>query len=318
MDSPGTGVEAAAATARGPESSMVRLARLIAAYAPHDGSFKLRLPGVHVIRRSRPYSELAHGVVEPSLCVVAQGAKRVLVGQEVYEYDASRMIAYSVDLPVTAQVTRASQVEPFLCLVLNLDRNQVAELVLRVYPHGLPRVLDSRGVALGQADLTIVAAATRLVELLGEPGAELLAPLVVDEILIRLLLSPIGVRVAQLGVAESGVHGIAKAVSWLRANFAQPMKVDELARLAHMSTSSFHQHFKAVTSMSPLQYQKVLRLQEARRLMLSTMMDAGVASRQVGYVSASQFSREYGRTFGSTPTKDIARLLEHIDGAVAE
>jgi hypothetical protein len=192
MDSPGTGVEAAAATARGPESSMVRLARLIAAYAPHDGSFKLRLPGVHVIRRSRPYSELAHGVVEPSLCVVAQGAKRVLVGQEVYEYDASRMIAYSVDLPVTAQVTRASQVEPFLCLVLNLDRNQVAELVLRVYPHGLPRVLDSRGVALGQADLTIVAAATRLVELLGEPGAELLAPLVVDEILIRLLLSPIG------------------------------------------------------------------------------------------------------------------------------
>jgi transcriptional regulator GlxA family with amidase domain len=187
-----------------------------------------------------------------------------------------------------------------------------------VYPHGLPRVLDSRGVALGQADLTIVAAATRLVELLGEPGAELLAPLVVDEILIRLLLSPIGVRVAQLGVAESGVHGIAKAVSWLRANFAQPMKVDELARLAHMSTSSFHQHFKAVTSMSPLQYQKVLRLQEARRLMLSTMMDAGVASRQVGYVSASQFSREYGRTFGSTPTKDIARLLEHIDGAVAE
>lgn len=315
MAAPDTGVRSAGAT---PDPSVARLASLIAAWAPHDGRFDLRLPGVHVIRRSRPYAELAHGVVEPSLCVVAQGAKRVLVGQETYEYDASRMIAYSVDLPVTAQVTRASQAEPFLCLVLNLDRNKVAELVLRVYPHGLPRSPGSRGVALGQTNMTIVAAATRLVELLGEPGAELLAPLVVDEILIRLLLSPIGVRVAQLGVADSGVHGIAKAVSWLRANFAQPMKVDTLARLAHMSTSSFHQHFKAVTSMSPLQYQKVLRLQEARRLMLSTMMDAGVASRQVGYLSASQFSREYGRTFGSTPTKDITRLREHVDGAVAE
>ena len=172
-------------------------------------------------------------------------------------------------------------------------------------------------MSLARVDASIVAAATRLVELIGQPGAELLAPLVVDEILIRLLLSSIGARVAQVGVAESGVHGIAKAVSWLRANFSQPMKVEELAELAHMSASSFHQHFKAVTSMSPLQYQKVLRLQEARRLMLSAMMDAGVASRQVGYASASQFSREYGRSFGSPPTTDIPRLRENV-GAVAD
>jgi AraC-like DNA-binding protein len=296
------------------EPDVARLAGLIKAYAPHDGSFELRIPGVHAIRRSRTYTELVHGVQQPALCVVAQGAKRVMVGREVYEYDASRMIAFSVDLPVTAQVTRASHSEPFLCFKLDLDRHKVAELVLRVYPHGLPRVHESRGVSVGQVDMSIVAAATRLVELIGQPEAELLAPLVVDEILIRLLLSPIGAQVAQIGVAESGVHGIARAVSWLRANFSQPMKVEELAELAHMSASSFHQHFKAVTSMSPLQYQKVLRLQEARRLMLSTMMDAGSASRHVGYVSASQFSREYGRFFGSPPTKDIPRVREHVVG----
>jgi transcriptional regulator GlxA family with amidase domain len=136
---------------------------------------------------------------------------------------------------------------------------------------------------------------------------------VIEEILIRLLRSPVGVRVAQIGLVESSVHGVAKALSWLRANFSQPMKVEELAELAHMSVSSFHQHFKAVTSMSPLQFQKTLRLQEARRLMLSMMVDAGTASWRVGYQSASQFSREYGRFFGRAPTKDIASLREHSD-----
>jgi transcriptional regulator GlxA family with amidase domain len=159
--------------------------------------------------------------------------------------------------------------------------------------------------------MRIVNAATRLVELMAQPGdAELLAPLVVDEILIRLLRGPIGVRVAQIGLADSGLHGVAKAVSWLRTNYSQHMKVEELAELAHMSVSSFHQHFKSVTSMSPLQYQKVLRLQEARRLMLSAMMDASTACWRVGYLSASQFSREYSRFFGSAPTRDIARLRE--------
>jgi len=126
--------------------------------------------------------------------------------------------------------------------------------------------------------------------------------------LIRLLRSPIGLRVAQMGFAESSVRRVAKAISWLRANFSQPMKVEHLAELVHMSISSFHEHFKSVTSMSPLHYQKVLRLQEARRLMLSAMMDAGTAGQRVGYLSASQFSREYRRFFGSAPTKDIARL----------
>jgi len=293
------------------EPDVVRLASLIRAYAPHDGRFELRIPGVHAIRVSRTHPESVHALQPPALCIVAQGAKSVLLGHEVYEYDASRILVFSVDLPVAAQVTKASPSEPYLCFRLDLDPHKIAELVLKVYPHGLPRVPENRGVFVSPVNLGIVNAATRLLELMAQPGdAELLAPLVVEEILIRLLRSPIGVRVAQIGLAESSVHGVAKAVSWLRANFSQPMKVEELARLAHMSVSSFHQHFKAVTSMSPLQYQKALRLQEARRLMLSTMVDAGTASWRVGYQSASQFSREYGRFFGCAPTKDIARLRE--------
>jgi AraC-like DNA-binding protein len=252
-----------------------------------------------------------HAIRLPSLCIVAQGAKSVIVGQEVYEYDASRMIVFSVALPVAAQITQASHSEPYLALKLDLGPHKIAELVLKVYPYGLPPVQERSAVYITRVDASIVNAATRLMECLAQPGdAELLAPLVMDEILIRLLRSPIGVRVAQMGFAESSVHRVAKAISWLRDNFSQPMKVEDLAGLVHMSVSSFHEHFKSVTSMSPLHYQKVLRLQEARRLMLSTMMDAGTASRHVGYLSASQFSREYTRFFGNAPTKDIARLRQ--------
>jgi AraC-like DNA-binding protein len=295
-----------------PEPDVAKLARLIAAYAPYDGSFELRVPGAHVIRRSRTNTELAHAVAQPALCIVAQGAKEVMLGQEVYEYDAARMLVYSVDLPVAARLTRAGYAEPFLGFRLDLDPHKVAELVLKVFPHGLPRVHEDRGVCVALINMSIIKATIRLLELMAEPeNAELLGPLVVDEILIRLLRSPLGARVAQIGLAESNVNGISKTVSWLRSNFSQSMKVEELAELAHMSVSSFHQHFKSVTSMSPLQYQKALRLQEARRLMLTRMMDAGTAGLHVGYLSASQFSREYSRLFGSAPTKDIARLREY-------
>ncbi|MGA8492935.1 MAG: AraC family transcriptional regulator, partial [Terriglobales bacterium] len=200
-----------------------------------------------------------------------------------------------------------------LSLKLDLYPHKIAELALKVFPHGLPPAQERNAVYVAPVDESIINAATRLMACLALPGdAELLAPLVIDEILIRLLRSPIGVRVAQMGFAESSVHRIAKAISWLGENFSQPMKVEELAELVHMSASSFHEHFKSVTAMSPLHYQKVLRLQEARRLMLSTVMDAGTASQHVGYLSASQFSREYSRFFGSAPTRDIARLRQEI------
>ncbi len=300
--------------ARPDEPDTATLARLIAAYAPHDGSFELRIPGLHASRFSRINRECVHALRVPSLCIVAQGAKSVIVGDEVYEYDASRMIVFSVALPVAAQITQASHSEPYLALKLDLDPHKIAELVLKVYPRGLPPVQERSAVYITPVDANIVDAATRLMDCLALPGdAQLLAPLVIDEILIRLLRSPIGVRVAQMGFAESNVHRVAKAISWVRANFSQPMKVEDLAGLVHMSVSSFHEHFKSVTSMSPLHYQKVLRLQEARRLMLSTMMDAGTASQRVGYLSPSQFSREYSRFFGSAPTKDIARLRQETE-----
>lgn len=245
------------------------------------------------------------------LCIVAQGAKMVMLGREVFEYDTSRMLVFSIDLPVAGQVLRASQAEPYLCFRLDLDPYRIAELALRVFPNGVPRPENMRGLYVANASDEIVDAASRLLTLLSQPAdADLLGPLVVDEILIRLLRSPVGSRVAQIGYADSAVQRVARAVAAIRSNFSQPLKVEALARLVHMSVSSFHQHFKAVTSMSPLHYQKVLRLEEARRLMLVQPLDAQGAAREVGYLSPSQFSREYARYFGSAPIRDIARLRQ--------
>jgi AraC-like DNA-binding protein len=288
-----------------------RLAGLIQAHAPYDGHFPLRLPGLEVIRASRPNKELVHGVARPALCIVAQGAKTVLLGSEIFEYDASRMLVFSVDVPVAGQVTKASPVAPFLCLKVELDPGRIADLTLKVYPDGLPQARKSLAICAAPMDPAIVDAAARLVALMAEPEeAPLLAPLVVDEILIRLLRSPIGARVAQIGQADSRMQRVARAVAWVKDHYDRPLDVERLAGMVHMSASTFHQHFKSVTAMSPLQFQKTLRLQEARRLMLARMLDAGAASRQVGYLSASQFSREYGRFFGTAPTRDIARLRE--------
>jgi AraC-like DNA-binding protein len=299
------------------ESDLARLAQLIKNYSPYDGSFVQKIPGVHTIRRSKINGELVHGLAHAGLCVVAQGSKNVLLGREVFNYDASKMVVYSIDMPLASQVMKASQAEPFLCVRIDLEPQKIAELTMKVYPHGLPPVRENRAVYVGRSDAHITNAAVRLMELLSRPEeAQLLSPLIIDEILIRLLRSPLGSRVAQMGLKNSGLNGVSKSVAWLRSNFTQPVKMERLAKLANMSASTFHSHFKAVTAMSPLQFQKVLRLQEARRLMLSAMMDAGIASRQVGYLSASQFSREYGRFFGEAPTQDIAKLREQMVGVV--
>jgi AraC-like DNA-binding protein len=287
------------------------LANLIVRYAPHDGVFPLRLPGTYALRRGRLTSEPVHATIGPSLCIVAQGAKVLMLGSEVLEYDSARMIVFAVDLPVSGQLTRASQREPFLGFKLDLDAARVAELAARVFPRGVPKPSSNRGLYVGEATDGIIEAVTRLLHLMARAeDAALLGPLVIDEILIRLLRTSIGARVAQIGESKSGVHRVAQAVSWIRAHFAQPVTVEEMAASAHMSASSFHERFKAVTTMSPLQYQKSLRLHEARRLMLFQKMDATEACHRVGYLSPSQFSREYARFFGNPPAKDIARLRE--------
>lgn len=295
--------------ASGPPASppLSRLADLLRAHTPGDGSIELCVPGVHAIRASRPNADLVHGVQGSSVCIVAQGAKTVLLGGEAYTYDAARMLVFSVDLPVAAQVLQATPSRPYLCFRLDLDAQRIAALMLKVYPDGPPREREGRALYLAQAGDAIVDAAARLMALMDDPPeAALLAPVVTDELLIRLLRSPIGGRLAQIGQADSGTHRIGRAVAWLRDHYDQPVSIDDLAGMVHMSASTLHQHFKSVTSMSPLQYQKILRLHEARRLM-STGLGASAAGGRVGYVSASQFSREYARLFGNAPSRDRPR-----------
>ena len=292
-------------------SDVATQAKLIAALAPYDGTIELRLPGVRVARVSQTNREPLHYVQQSTLCIVAQGAKIVMIGGDTYAYEAGQLAVYSIDVPMAGRVTRATPSAPYLLLMLDLDAERIAELAPKVFPHGVPQPRDPRPLEVGDAGADLVDAATRLLELMEQPAdAALLAPLVRDEILIRLLRGPLGNRVVQIGRTGSNVHRIASAVSRLRANFDQTVSIEELARLVNMSVTSFHRQFKAVTGMSPLQYQKTLRLQEARRLMLATMLDAGSAGRRVGYGSASQFHREYHRFFGSAPARDIRRLRE--------
>ena len=220
-------------------------------------------------------------------------------------------MVYAVNLPIAFRVTRASVREPFLTFKLDLDPQRIAALSLKLFPHGSMRVQDHRGVHLTPSNAAVVNATTRLLEVMGnEREAAFIGPLIVDELLTRLLLSPIGAQVAQLGQAESRVGRVARAIDWIHAHYDEPLEVEALAELVHMGVSTFHAHFKAVTSMSPLQFQKQVRLQEARRLLMSSPVDATTASRQVGYQSASQFSREYSRLFGSAPSRDMVRLRE--------
>ena len=286
-----------------------RLAGLLASYTAHDGIFPLRLPGAYAIRLSRMTNEASYSTLGPAVCIAAQGAKAIMLGRDVLQYDPTHLLVFALDLPVSSQVTRATRKDPYLGFTLELDRARVAELAGRVFPRGVPKAADNRGLYVGRSTDAIVDAVSRLLELMAHADdSDLIGPLVVDEIVIRLLRTSFGTRVAQIGQPKSGVQRVGEAASWIRSHFDQPVTVDEMAASVHMSTSSFHQRFKAVTSMSPLQYQKVLRLHEARRLMLFQRMDAMDACRRVGYLSASQFSREYGRFFGNAPTKDIARL----------
>jgi AraC-like DNA-binding protein len=219
------------------------------------------------------------------------------------------MLVYSIDVPVAAQVVRASPSAPFLCIRIDIDAQRMAELAIKVFPRGPVNSGDTGAAHVADADFEIVDAASRLLRMTLKPDEiHLLGPIIIDEILMRLLLGPLGCKVAQIGHPQSPLHRINKAVVWLRDHFAEPIAVDELAASVHMSASTFYQHFKAVTSLSPLQYQKALRLQEARRLLVTASHDANGASRAVGYISASQFNREYARMFGETPARDLMRL----------
>jgi AraC-like DNA-binding protein len=284
------------------------LAELIERFTGEDGIHETSVEGLRFARWATPSGPMC-GVQEPSLCLIVQGAKQAMLGNEVYEYDASRYLVASVDLPVTGRVTMASAESPYLCFVLRLSPTDIASLVTQAETASAPLTPPSRGISVGQCDPELLNAALRLARLLEAPqDIPLLAPLVIREILYRLLRSGQGGMLRHIAVADSQGHRVAKAIGWLRSNYHQPLRIEHIAREVHMSPSALHHHFKAVTAMSPLQYQKQLRLQEARRLMLSEVVDAATAGHRVGYESPSQFSREYSRMFGAPPLRDVERL----------
>lgn len=293
------------------QPQLQELTDLLLACAPTDGIHETGLPGVCAIRVTEPGDELAHALHRPAVCVIAQGAKRVMLRDEIYAYDPSRVLVFSVDLPISAQVTQASPEQPYVCFRLDIDPVHVAELVMQAAPVHKSTGDMSRGLFLTAATPELLDAVLRLMRLARSPqDAALLAPLAVREIYIRLLNSPEGERLASIGRADAHVSRVARAIAWLKENHADPLRIEDLARRVHMSASSFHQHFRDLTAMSPLQFQKQLRLQEARRLMLAEGTDAATASHRVGYESPSQFSREYARQFGAPPVRDIQRLKQ--------
>lgn len=293
------------------QRSMQALTRQLAKMAPYDGAFELISGGVKVFRSSKTGPEKIHLLAQPSICIVPQGAKVVSIGQSGLEYveDANTMVVYAAEVPINIKVTEASPQAPYFCLMLPLQSEQLNKLTMRVFPRGVPKSQNVRSVYVGENNQKILESALRLLELIEHQDlTELLAPLVVDEILIRLLYSTVGPAIAQVGIADSHTEKVAKAISWLKNNYAEPIKMEELARLTGMSVSSFHSHFKSITAMSPLQFQKTVRLQEARTLIRTRMMDVSSAAFAVGYSSSSQFSREYTRAFGVPPSKDMVAI----------
>ena len=272
-----------------------------------DGTYPTAIRGLMLYRRSAA-SPPTGILYEPALCVIAQGGKRLTFGGKEYRYDAERYLLVAGDVPAMAQIVSATPQAPYLGLKLLLDPLEVGEVVAQLGPQQ-QQAPAARALAVGALDTGLLDSVTRLVELLANPQDSLvLAPLVRREITYRLLIGAEGQRLRQVVSGNDQGQRITHALRWLKANYVEPLRVEALAKQAGMSPSALHRHFKAVTALSPLQYQKRLRLQEARRLMLGEALDAAEASFRVGYVSPSQFSREYGRLFGAPPRRDIEAL----------
>jgi AraC-like DNA-binding protein len=282
------------------------MAALIERHTPGDGIFPSAIQRLVLIRSSRLTMPMPV-LYEPALCLVAQGRKQAVLANRTFIYDPARYLIVSVELPVVGHVVTASPDEPYLCLSLNFDPVVLGDLVMQVPAPEMPA--PALGLTLCDASEALMDAAVRLLRLLDDPaGAPVLAPLVEREILYRLLSGPYGGTLRQIAASSGRVALVSRAIAWIKHHFAEPFRIEALASAVGMSASSLHEHFKAVTAMSPLQYQKQLRLQEARRLMLTGPVDAATAAFRVGYESPSQFSREYRRLFGEPPARDIGRL----------
>ncbi len=283
---------------------------LIARYATEDGDHPTAIPGLSVHRRSA--IGMKHcGAYKPSLALIAQGAKQVVLGNDVLRYSGTDYLLTSIDLPVTTQIVEASEEKPYLSITFQIDTNRIAGMLDHV-PAG-NSAPSARGMAVSTVTPELEDTAIRLLRLLERPNdVAAVLPLIEQEMIYRLLTGPQSGRLRQMAVTESQSHQISRACVWLKEHYTMPLKIEELANRVSMSVSSLHHHFKAITAMSPMQYQKQLRLQEARRLMLEDMLDAGSAGHQVGYESQSQFSREYARQFGEPPLRDVGRARRSL------
>lgn len=289
-------------------SALEALSKNIARLADKNDRTETALPGLSFYWRDEP-TEPSSAMYDPSICLAVQGAKRAVLGNDAYVYNAQHYLITPINLPTVVQILQASPEKPYLGLVLKLDLRTLAELMV---DSSLPQPATqkpARAMAIGKVTLPLLNAFQRLVDLLDEPkDIPILSPIIKREIFYRLLVGDQGMRLRQMASAGSQGNKIARAIDWLKENFTQPLRIDALASQVNMSTSTFHHHFRALTAMSPLQYQKWLRLNEARRLMLTEQQDATTAAFQVGYESASQFSREYSRLFGAPPLRDISNL----------
>jgi len=294
------------------QSNKEELVERIARALPEDGTLDI-LQDFRLARSSKP-TEPVRAVYQPAFCFVAQGRKQALLGEEVFRYDPGNYLIFTVDLPLTFRVEEASKERPYLGLRLNLDPSLVASVVME---SGIePKKGDARLKAMdvSPTDANLLDAVVRLVRLLDAPVEQkVLAPLIVREIVFRLLAGGQGARLSHLLSAGADTHRISKAIGFLRENFDQPLRIDDVARELGMSVSGFHHHFKSVTAMSPLQFQKQIRLQEARRLMLGEDLDAASAGFRVGYEDPSYFSRDYKKHFGASPQRDIAKLRRNLE-----
>ncbi len=274
-----------------------------------DGTIE-PLKGLHFSRSSSP-SECFHSVSIPAFCVIAQGSKEVLLGNDRYQYDPMHYLLGTVELPIASQILEATQEKPYLGLRLDLDPTLVGSVMVEAGYPSVQRGANVKAINVSPLDADLLDAVVRLVRLIDSPAeAHVLAPLIKREIMYRLLMGEQGARLRQIAVLGGYTHHIARAVDRLRKDFNQPLRIENIARELGMSVSSFHHHFKSVTAMSPLQFQKQLRLQEARRLMLGQNLDATSAAYQVGYDDASHFNREYKRHFGAPPMRDVELLRE--------
>ncbi|MEA9605237.1 AraC family transcriptional regulator [Xanthomonas campestris pv. plantaginis] len=298
-------------------SSIAHLIDVLQRHAPTDGTFSTAVPGLRLMRCSAPTYSIPT-VYTPTLCLVAQGHKQAMLGTTAYHYHPAMYLVASVDLPIIGSVIEASPAQPYLCFCLDLDVAVLSDLAIR-YPALAEQAGDApaSGLLLNRSTPELHDTALRLARLLDQPrDIDALAPLVLRELLYRLMAEPGNAIVRQMAIADSRLNQISRAIAWLRAHYAERFSIEQIADLSAMSRSTFHTHFKAVTSMTPLEFRSHLRVQEARRLMVAEALSAADAGFRVGYESASQFSRDYARILGTPPARDAQQLRASRQDAI--